>query len=216
MSGLFISLEGGEGSGKTTLVKGLAEELGKRGYPVVSTREPGGCLLSEQIRDLLLKRDEEKVLSLESELLLFLAARAQHLEELLMPSLAQGKIVLCDRYHDSSIAYQGKARGLGMDYVEQMCSLATHGVWPDLTLILDLSPEVGLSRTLVGGAYVLDRIESETLHFHQQVQEGYYALTKKFPERIVMLDGHVSAEEVLKQALEVVEQRLPQLLRDEY
>lgn len=216
MSGLFITLEGGEGAGKTTLVQKLYDELTNRGYQVVKTREPGGSRLSEHIREWLLRRDKEIKVGLNAELLLFLAARVQHLEEQILPALEFGHIVLCDRYHDSSIAYQGKARGLGMDYVEKMCTIASDNLWPDLTLYLDLSPEVGLSRTQVDGKYILDSIESEAIHFHQQVQEGFHIQAKKNPERIHSIDAHVSPEEVFHHAMQKVEQTLPQLLKDEF
>ena len=208
MKGLFITFEGGEGSGKTTLVQGLFEKLSQRGYSLLKTREPGSSKLSEQIREWLLSSKKGDFIGQKAELLLFLAARAQNIEETILPALKEGKIVLCDRYHDSSIAYQGKARGLGIDRVEKMCSFASENLWPDLTFYLNISPEAALSRIKTAEECVLDRIESESLDFHRQVQEGYDYLLHKYPKRFFSLDAHLSQEEVLQIAFGKVEQRL--------
>lgn len=204
MPGLFISFEGGEGSGKTSLGRKLYEELKKRDCNIVWTREPGGCKLSEHIRGSLLKSCGNFIIGREAELLLFLASRVQHIEEKIHPSLEEGKIVLCDRYHDSSIAYQGYARGLGMDYVKKLCSLASHDLWPDLTFYLDLPPEEGILRARGASIENLDRIESESLFFHQKVREGYHMIARENTDRFFWIDAKASEEEVFRQALEKI------------
>ncbi|HRD55508.1 MAG TPA: dTMP kinase, partial [Parachlamydiaceae bacterium] len=144
---MLITFEGGEGAGKTTLIKELAKALFAVGHHVVQTREPGGSRLGEHIRSWLLKHDFDVKVGKEAELLLFLAARAQHLEELIVPSIKAGKIVLCDRFNDSTIVYQGIARGIGFEKVEKLCQLVSAHTEPALTLLLDVDPVIGLMRT---------------------------------------------------------------------
>lgn len=195
--GTFITIEGGEGSGKTTLTRSLAEHLAKQGLPLIHTREPGGTALAEAIRGLLLS--ESKVCP-QSELLLFLAARAQHLEELILPALQAGKIVLCERFNDSSIVYQGYARELGMDYVEDLCTHVCRGVHPDKTLFLDISPEMAFARL----KRPLDRLEKEKIQFHQAVRQGYLHLADKYPTRITALDATLPGEALFDAALKCI------------
>ncbi len=208
--GLFVSFEGGEGAGKSSLIASLYDFLTGEGLEVIATREPGGTPLGEQIRECLLNPNDGITLTARAELCLFLAARAQHIDEVITPALEAGKVVLCDRFNDSTIAYQGVGRGLGLDYVKQLCTLICEGVTPDLTFYLDVAPEVGLHRVSKGGrGSALDRIESETLAFHERIRKGFYQIAAKEKERVHIIDAHQNREEVLEQVLEVVKQRLP-------
>lgn len=213
MQGLFITLEGGEGSGKTTLLKLLHEQLTKQGWNVVTTREPGGSRLGETIRDWVLQSRAGVAISSKAELLLFLAARAQHIQELILPALQQKKIVLCDRFNDSTIAYQGGARGLGIDYVKSLCDAACGEVVPSLTLLLDVSPEIGLMRSKGvekkhASAGELDRIESENLQFHLKISEAFRYLAKKENERIHVINANHPFPQVIEEAFSIVGQRI--------
>lgn len=199
MKGIFITFEGGEGAGKTTLIESIIEELKRKGRKVVKTREPGGTELGEEIRKILLHGG---AISPYAELALFLASRAQHVQQLIRPALEEGKVVLCDRFNDSSIAYQGVARGLGFEEVGDVCSFFSEGLVPDLTLYLDLAPEVGLERA--SRARVQDRIESETLSFHQKIREGYLAIHQKDPRRLHLVNATLPPKEVFQQAMESI------------
>lgn len=210
---LFITCEGGEGVGKTTLISRLKRELLSKGFEVVVTREPGGSKLGEYIRQWLLNRDFNISIGNKAELLLFLAARAQHIEELIKPALAEGKIVLCDRFNDSTVAYQGFARGLGREPVQALCDLVCDRVMPDLTFFIDVDPKIGLARTQRSHkenakAGEVDRIEAEKLEFHQKVREGLQELAKLYPERIYTLDGTGSINSVFHEALKQIEKKL--------
>lgn len=198
--GLFITFEGGEGSGKTSLIKSIKEDLLSKNCKLIFTREPGGTSFGEKIRGLLLNNKKEKI-SDKAELCLFLASRAQHIENVIIPALSEGKIILCDRYNDSSIAYQGHARGLGIDEVIKFSSYVIKDAVPDLTLYLDVDPKIGLSR--VKAKY--DRIESEKISFHQKIREGFLILAKKFPQRIKVLEARKSKEEVFKNAMNYID-----------
>lgn len=192
--GVFITFEGGEGAGKSTLIEEVARQLASDGYHVVKTREPGATHLGEHIRSLLLEHSSGHPISAYSELCLFLASRAQHIEEVISPALQDRKIILCDRFNDSTIAYQGRARGLGVEQVAQFCEFICHGVQPNLTLYLDIAPAVGLARArrdqpAIAGARGYDRIESEGLAFHQQIREAFLAIHAKDPRRFVLLDA---------------------------
>lgn len=194
---LFITFEGGEGAGKTTLIDQVEAYLTNRGFSCVKTREPGGSKLGEYIRHWLLNRDFSIAVGKQAELQLFLAARAQHLEELILPALADKKVVLCDRFNDSTVVYQGVARGLGAGTVSQLCDLVCQGVTPTITFYLDVDPKEGLQRTArthkeTSAAGVLDRIEAEKLEFHQEVQKGFRALAKENPGRIKQLNANQS------------------------
>lgn len=212
-NGLFITLEGGEGAGKSTLLNGLVLALHKLGRHVVKTREPGGSKLGEFVRQWLLNRDSTVHVGKKAELLLFLAARAQHIEELIQPALHRGKIVICDRFNDSTIAYQGVARGLGATVVEQLCSLVCDEVKPDLTLFLDVDPVVGLARTRAATKEnaregEIDRIEAEAISFHALVREAFHLLAQQEPHRIVMIDANRSQEEVFDAAWKAIKRIL--------
>lgn len=208
---LFITIEGGEGAGKTTLIEKLATVLESRGYDVVKTREPGGSRLSDQIRQWLLNRDADLPIGYKAELLLFLSARAQHLEELIKPALAQGKAVICDRFNDSTIVYQGLGRGLGLEYVKQLCDIVSENIVPNVTLFLDVEPQVGLMRTRNASKEnarqgEVDRIEAERLDFHERVRQGFLTLAKREPERIHVLNANQSEDAVFRQAKQLIEE----------
>lgn len=191
--GLFITFEGGDGSGKTTLLQRIDTALRQQGHAVVKTREPGGSLLGEQVREWLLHKDHPTCL--QAELLLFLAGRAQHVDELIKPAVQSGKIVLCDRFNDSTVAYQAYARELDKDFVQNLCDFACNGTVPDLTFFLDVDPAVGLKRTQKRNQAV-DRFEQQEIEFHHKVRFGMQQLAKQFPERICVLDASKSPEEV--------------------
>lgn len=203
-SPLFITFEGGEGAGKTTLISRLRNFFEERGSEVLSTREPGGTLLGEKLRDIVLNGGTDLTLTPKAELLLFLAARASHVDQLIRPALQQNKIVLCDRFSDSTVAYQGYARSIGIEETEALCSFATSHLEPDLTFYLDLNPEEGFGR-MKKASRTQDRMESEALSFHQKVREGFLELAKRHPERIKRLDASLSPEEVYVQALKHLE-----------
>lgn len=199
--GLFITFEGGEGAGKTTLIEKVAHYLSSEGYPFLKTREPGGTKLGEEIRSLLLKLRSEPI-SPYAELCLFLSSRAQHVFELIEPALRSKKIVLCDRFHDSSIAYQGAARGLGVKRVEQLCQLAV-GLEPQLTFYLDIEPELGLARAKKSRAQ--DRIEAEDISFHRTIREAYLALCAQHKSRFYLIHAAQSPEEVYQQTIQHID-----------
>lgn len=208
--GKFITLEGGEGAGKSTLLRKLEQELQKRGYAVVTTREPGGTRLGETIRSWLLSQEATSKVDTKAELLLFLAARAQHIDELIKPALAAGKIVICDRFNDSTVAYQGAARGLGTDLVQKYCDLVCQEIVPDITFFLDLDPRLGLKRTRQAQKEYalpgeLDRIEAEKLHFHERVRHGMQQLAELHPERIYTIDASQPPTHVFSDVLQKLE-----------
>lgn len=205
--GLFITIEGGEGSGKSTLSDSLEQELTKRGYQVVKTREPGGPPLSEHIRNLLLNPSKEFQIGERAELLLFLASRAQHVEETILPALRQGKVVVCERFNDSTIAYQGGARHLGMHYVEQLCQLICD-MEPNCTLLLDIDAEEGMRRIKKQREEQIDRLELEKLQFHKEVRQSFLHLADKHSQRISILDASLPLEQVLEAAIKAVESHL--------
>ena len=191
--GLFISLEGSDGCGKSTHVSGLADFLRSRGHDVLLTREPGGCPISERIRNVVLDADATDMTDL-TEALLFAAARAQHVHDAILPALAQGKTVLCDRYVDSSIAYQGVGRGLGEAWVSQINAPAASACMPDLTILFDLNPEQALSRRIQNEAP--DRIEQSSLDFVRKTYAFYRQLAQREPDRIRTFDASGTIEEV--------------------
>ncbi len=197
--GLFITFEGGEGAGKTTLMKKLHRYLEKQRLPAVETRAPGGTEVGEQIRSLLLHHTKSR-LDKRSELFLFLADRAQHVEELIIPALKKGAIVLCDRFNDSTLAYQAGARGFQEKLVSDLCRFACQQLEPDLTFYLDLNPKIGFGRAKK--ARLLDRIESEDLKFHQKIRRFFRKIAKKNPQRCHVLDASKSQEEVYLAAKE--------------
>lgn len=195
-TGFFVTLEGGEGSGKTTQSRRIATYLRERGHEVLETREPGGTEAGEIVRDLLLRRVE--ALSPKAELALYLASRAQLVADVIRPSLARGISVICDRFTDSSTAYQGAGRDLGIDVVERMNEWATSGLTPDMTFYFDVAPKEGLARRegRAGGTESLDRIEREELAFHERVRAAYLALADRHPRRYHVIPTEGGEEEV--------------------
>jgi dTMP kinase len=201
----FVTFEGIEGSGKTTQIRLLSDYLRLKGIPHRVTREPGGTPLADGIRALLLSAREEVVFP-ETELLLYEAARAQHVRAVILPSLASGEAVLCDRFSDATAAYQGFARGIDGGAVERIDAFAVGGLVPDLTVLLDLAPEDGFVRIRARGARP-DRIESESLAFHRKVREGYRRLSARCPDRFACIDGSLPAEDVFLRVREAVSRR---------
>ncbi len=206
MNGFFITFEGPEGSGKTTQIRRLAAFLEEQGYAVVLTREPGGTVIGDQIRQILLAHGNAEMKP-RTEVLLFQASRAQHVDELIRPALAQGKIVLCDRFADSTLAYQGFGRGENLDRLRQLIAYATGGLQPHLTLLLDLDVEVGLRRRQPL-LQEWNRLDAEKLAFHQKVRDGYRQLAQEDPQRWVVIDASRSVEEVHDEVKRVVQARL--------
>ena len=203
MKGLFISFEGNDGSGKSSVIEAIREELVKRGYDCIYTREPGGSKIAEKIREVILDVDNLGMDD-KTESLLYAASRREHVMKKILPALNEGKVILCDRFLDSSLAYQGYARGIGINEVYEMNKYATDGLLPDLTILVCVRPEIGLARIKNNHRGELDRLELEKMAFHQKVYEGYLAVQKKFPERIVTVNGEATREEVRKDALDVV------------
>jgi dTMP kinase len=193
MNGKFITFEGSEGSGKSTQAALVLEYLKSRKLPVMLLREPGGVKISENIRKLLLDVNNGGMGD-ESETLLYMAARAQMVKEVLEPQLKSSKIILCDRFLDSTIAYQGYGNGIDIKTIEQMGLFATRGISPDLTILFDINPEKGLSRA----GDKKDRIESRSLEYHKRVRNGYLELGKKHPERIKLIEVDSTKEEIFK------------------
>ena len=201
--GIFITVEGPEGAGKTTIIGMLEERLQKAGYTVLRTREPGGISIAEQIREVLLKKENTEM-DERTEALLYAAARRQHLVEKVYPALQKGDIVLCDRFVDSSLAYQGYARGLGIENVFKINQFAIGDRMPDLTLYYDIKPEDGLKRIHTNANREINRLDMEALSFHEKVREGYLQLLELFPERIQKIDASRSVEEVLAESLGII------------
>ena len=202
----FVTFEGIEGSGKTTQLRLLSEYLAGQGIPHVVTREPGGTPLADEVRRLLLSRREEHVFP-ETELLLYEAARAQHVRAFILPALSSGKAVLCDRFFDATSAYQGFSRGIDDARIQEMNAFASGGLVPDLTLLFDIDPETGFRR-IHGRGTKHDRIESETIGFHRKVREGYLRLQERHPDRIVRIDGTPPADEVFRRVRAGIAARL--------
>lgn len=202
MKGKFITFEGPEGSGKTTIIRRLKEDLLSCGYKVMTTREPGGSKISEEIRNVILRVENTKMNSV-TEALLYAASRSQHLTEVIHPALEEGYLVLCDRYIDSSLAYQGYARGLGIDEVYKMNNFATSGFLPGLTIYIDVKPEVGLKR-IKDNHRNINRLDLEQLSFHEQVYRGYQEVAKRFPERICVVPGELPQDDVYNEVKRVI------------
>jgi dTMP kinase len=196
---VFISFEGGEGAGKTTLIQKIHQHLTHLGRQVLLTRAPGGTMTGDVIRHLLLHHDEKDI-SLRTELFLFLADRAQLVQEIILPALKEKKIVLCDRFNDSTIAYQGGARGFDPLWIQKLCLFATQDLQPNCTLYLDIDPHEGLSRVKRSK----DRIEKEDLSFHEKIRSVYLTIAKNEPNRFHILDGSRSPDEVFQHALQLL------------
>ncbi len=192
--GLFITFEGGEGVGKTSVIKAVSERLTKEGVDFIVTREPGGSRIAEEIRSIILdpKNTEREA---RTEALLYAASRRQHLHEIVIPALNKGTLVISDRYLDSSLAYQGYARGIGREEVYSINKFAIENTRPDRTFFLDLLPEDGLKRIALHRQQQVDRLDREKLSFHQKVYEGYKLLLQRFPERIIRIDASQTIEQ---------------------
>ncbi len=197
-TGKLISFEGSEGSGKSTQMARLAKDLQAAGRSVLTTREPGGTEIGEQIRNIIVHNLKGDEMTPETELLLFAASRAQHVRELIAPNLTKGVIVLCDRYLDSSTVYQGVARNLAADPVSQINRFAVGNAMPDLTFILDVPTKVSLARIKQRASDLPDRMERENIEFYEKVRAGYLLLAKSLPSRVVVIDGTQSEEAVAK------------------
>jgi len=201
---MFITFEGGEGSGKTTIIAKLKETLEQKGISVVTTREPGGSSIAEQIREVLLN-NKNTDLKPHTEALLFAASRAQHLDEVIIPNL--DKVILCDRYIDSSFAYQAYGRDLGMDFVKKVNDYALCHM-PDLTFYIDLEPEVGLARVSKGRSHKKDRLDSEQNDFHHKVRNGYLDIASKEPNRFIVINGNRDVETIYHEILGYIKERI--------
>lgn len=210
--GLFITLEGIEGSGKTTQIKILEDLFAMRKIKFISTREPGGTVIGDAIRKILLNPDHRAMVPI-TELLLYAASRAQHVAEVIQPALDAGKVVLCDRFYDATFAYQGNARGQSMALIDTLNTLATNGLKPRLTLVLDCPAEVGLRRARERffektGTQGADRIEAEDLAFHEKVREYYLSLAKTEPQRVRVIDGNDNIHAIREVLIQEVERLL--------
>lgn len=203
MLGRFISFEGTEGSGKTSVIKEVKSFLENLGYKVLITREPGGIRISEKIREILLDV-EHKEMDARTEALLFAASRRQHLVEKVIPALQQGTIVLCDRFVDSSLVYQGIARNLGIDEVLKINQFAIENQFPVLTIFVDVRPEVGLKRVFESPNREINRLDLEQLDFHKKIYNGYLKLIELYPDRIKKINGEAIKDKVVKEAIKLI------------
>ncbi|MEG0076822.1 dTMP kinase [Anaerorhabdus sp.] len=199
--GIFITFEGPDGSGKTTVSKGVYDKLVKSGIDAIYTREPGGIEIAEKIRDIILD-PKHTTMDAKTEALLYAASRRQHLVEKVKPALEEGKVVICDRFVDSSLAYQGCGRHLGVDEVWSINNFAIEGFMPKKTIYLDLSAEDGLKR--IENRAFKDRLDQETIQFHHDVQDGYKKIVEKFKDRMIIVDASKSVEEVVDTAFDRV------------
>lgn len=202
MKGLFITFEGNDGSGKSSAIQAVYEELIKENYDVILTREPGGSKIAEKIRTIILDTDNLGMDS-KTEALLYAASRREHLMKKIIPALNEGKIILSDRYLDSSLVYQGIARGIGVEEIYNLNKFAIDDYLPDLTIMLAVHPEIGMER-IKNNRHEFDRLELEKLDFHNMVYNGYKQVAELYPNRIVMIDGEKSKEEVLQETKKVV------------
>jgi len=204
--GVFISLEGPEGAGKTSVLEALLPQLKEMGYELLTTREPGGVAISEKIREVILDKSHTQMDS-KTELLLYIASRRQHLAEKVLPALERGTWVLQDRFIDSSVAYQGYGRGLAVDDVEWLNQFATDGLKPDLTLYFDIDVKEGLARIARDQEREVNRLDLEGLDLHERVRQGYLAILEKEPERVVKIDASQPLEQVVADSLAVIKER---------
>lgn len=204
---LFITFEGGEGSGKSSALRLIDERLRGEGYQTVLTREPGGTPIAEAIRNVILDKGNV-AMDPRTEALLYAASRRQHLVEKVWPALKEGKIVLCDRYLDSSLAYQGGARGLGIDNILNVNSFATEGTFPDLTLLFDIEPELGLARIAKNANREVNRLDLEKIDFHRGVRKTFHEIAARYPERFVIIDASQPLEKVVEDSYKAIKARL--------
>lgn len=204
---LFVTFEGGEGSGKSTALRLIAERLEKEGIPFILTREPGGTPIAEEIREVILDK-KNTAMDPRTEALLYAASRRQHLVEKVWPALKEGKLVLCDRYLDSSLAYQGGARNLGIDAVLNINLFATEGTYPDLTLLFDIEPKLGLERIAANKGREVNRLDLEKISFHEGVRNTFHELAKRYSDRYVIIDASKSVDEVVENAYKAIKERM--------
>lgn len=207
--GLFITVEGPEGSGKTTVAKKIVQKLTEDGFSVLYTREPGGVEIAEKIRDIILDVNNTN-LDARSEALLYAASRRQHLIEKVLPALQKGMIVICDRFIDSSLAYQGYARGIGIDEVYKINQFAIDQHWPDLTILLDIDPKIGLERIMKERQNEINRLDLEGLSFHQKVHEGYQIIKEKYASRFSIVDGNKNPDQVFLAVYNLIKEKIAQ------
>jgi dTMP kinase len=206
-NGLFITFEGPEGAGKTTVISKIYDRLKVEDRQVILTREPGGIRIAEKIRTVILDRDNIEM-DAKTEALLYAAARRQHLVEKVIPALNNGAIVLCDRFIDSSLAYQGYARGLGIDEVLQINQFAIGNTMPDLTVFFDIDPAEGLSRIARNNEREMNRLDKENISFHEKVYKGYNELIQRYPNRIIKTDARLSEKDVIENVWKIVRSQL--------
>ncbi len=206
---MFVTVEGPEGSGKSSVIKKVAELLQNDGVDVVLTREPGGTPISEQIREVILNKDNTNMDGV-TEALLYAASRRQHLVEKVWPLVKEGKLVISDRFLDSSLAYQGGARGLGIDKVLNINMAATDGYYPDITLLFDVDPEVGLARIAANKGREVNRLDLEKIEFHKQVRETFLDLANRFKDRYVIINASKPFDDVVCEAYKAIKERMEQ------
>ena len=204
---MFITIEGPEGSGKSSVTKKVIELLEKEGYSCVLTREPGGTPISEEIRNVILDKKNTNMDGM-TEALLYAASRRQHLVEKVWPLSKEGKIVISDRFLDSSLAYQGGARGLGIDKILALNMFATDGFFPDLTLLFDIDPEIGLNRINKNANREVNRLDLEKIEFHKNVRATFLSLAERFNDRYVIIDASKSFDEVVKTTYEIIKKKI--------
>jgi dTMP kinase len=203
MKGRFFSFEGPDGAGKTTMITKLESFLREKGFDVLSTREPGGVRIAEEIRSIILNPKHTEMDG-RTEALLYAAARRQHLLEKIIPAIKSGKIVLCDRFVDSSLAYQGFARGLGIDEILQINQFAIDGYFPSLTIYFDIDPKIGLERIQKNKQREINRLDMESLSFHYKVREGYLKIAERFSDRVIIIDASKPVDEVFAMTIAAV------------
>ena len=204
---MFITFEGPDGSGKSTVIKAVYERLINDGYSVILTREPGGTPIAEKIRDVILD-NSNTALDARTEALLYAASRRQHLVEKIWPAIKEGKIVLCDRFLDSSLAYQGEGRKLGIENILNVNLFATENTYPDLTLFFNISPEEGLKRVSKDKKRVADRLDNENANFHQEVYNGFLKVNSMYKDRSQVIDATKSLNEVIENAYKIIKSKL--------
>ena len=206
-TGLFITFEGCDGCGKTTVMNLVCQQLIRKGYDILQTREPGGSTIAEEIRNIIL--DKKNILmDSRTEALLYAASRRQHLVEVVLPALKENKIVICDRYLDSSLAYQGYAREIGIDEVMSINAFAIDKTFPQLTIYLDLTPEEGLNRIAKNDQREVNRLDLEKLSFHQKVYDGYKILIDRYPDRIKVVDARKTIQEEVDECLNLILEKI--------
>ncbi len=204
---MFISFEGPDGSGKSTVSKLVKEKLEKDGISLILTREPGGSKIAEQIRNVILDK-ENTALDARAEALLYAASRRQHLVETILPALKEGKLVLCDRFVDSSLAYQGGGRNLGVEEILNLNLFATESIFPDYTLFFNISPEEGIKRLSNDKQRVADRLDLESENFHDKVYDTFIELSKKFKDRYIIIDATKPLDEVVNETYRIIKEKL--------